>query len=50
MDYETTGLDVVNDHVVEVGVVTESGACLAQWLALPFLRKDQQCMVSQTLS
>ena len=37
LDYETTGLDVVNDHVVEVGVVTESGACFSTVVCPPVL-------------
>ena len=35
IDYETTGLDILNDHVVEVGVVSEAGACFSTVICPP---------------
>ena len=37
IDYETTSLDILSDHVVEVGVVSESGACFSTVICPPVL-------------
>ena len=35
LDFETTGLDVVQDSIVEVGIISESGAALQRLFGRP---------------
>ena len=37
LDFETTGLDVIRHHIVEIGVVCENAACFSTFVRPPVL-------------
>ena len=40
LDFETSGLDVVGHHIVEMGVLCENGACFSTVVCLPELSEE----------